>query len=53
MPTEAINDQVDQMRVYENEGSTQVGFAKMQFGIEREDLPIQAIPETSNFSPEQ
>ena len=53
MPVEDICD--DQMRPLDlptsEQCSTQVQFNKQSLGIERDGLPISAIPETSNFSP--
>ena len=59
MPTGTIQDhETEKMRVLPSggpntEGSTQVGINKMNRAIEQESLPISAIPETSNFSPEK
>ena len=53
MPVEDICD--DHVRPLDlptsEQCSTQVEFNKQSLGIERDGLPISAIPETSNFSP--
>ena len=54
MPIDTIHDHAEKARALEtmkSDGSTQVGFAKLNRAIEQEGQSICAIPETSNFSP--